>query len=83
MRTARVVIAVLLALAPASALAQNYIYCINDRIEVDKRNLKKMQGDRGHSTICMIGPTFDSRYDALAWVEKYLRAKVDGPCSCK
>ncbi|HKU94878.1 MAG TPA: hypothetical protein VJR58_06360 [Vineibacter sp.] len=83
MRLTVAAVAAIVTLAPLGALAQNYIYCVNDRIEVDKRNPRQMQGDRGHSTICIIGPTFDSRYDALAWVEKYLRAKVDGPCSCK
>ena len=71
-------------LAPASALATTtYVYCINDRIEVDQRNMSQMKSDRGHSTICIIGPTFDFTPDATRWVETNLRSKVGGQCSCR
>jgi len=83
MRFARAAFACLAILAPTGAMATTYVYCINDRIEVDQRNLRQMQSDRGHSTICIIGPSFDFGPDATRWVEANLRGGVGGPCSCR
>jgi hypothetical protein len=84
MRRVLAVLTVIATLVPASAMAvTTYVYCINDRIEVDQRNPNQMKSDRGHSTICIIGPTFDFGPDAVRWVEANLRSKVGGSCSCK
>ncbi|TWT13906.1 hypothetical protein [Reyranella sp. CPCC 100927] len=76
-------LASLAVLAPGSALAMTYVYCINDKIEVDQRTLNQMKSDRGHSTICIIGPSFDFGPDAVRWVEANLKSKVGGACSCR
>ncbi len=83
MRRVLAALAVLATLVPASALATTYVYCVNDRIEVDRRTPNQMKSERGHSTICIIGPTFDFGPDAVRWVESNLRSKVGGSCSCR
>ena len=84
MRYPCLVAAFIALLQPAGALAATtYVYCINDRIEVDQRNMSQMKSDRGHSTICIIGPTFDFGPDAVRWVETNLRSRVGGTCSCR
>ena len=73
-----------LCLSAAPAMANTtYVYCVENRIEVDMRNPRQMQSDRGHATICIIGPTFDFGPDATRWVEANLRQRVGGPCSCR
>ncbi len=48
MRATRFVITLLAVLAPGSAVAMTtYVYCINDRIEVDPRDPQQMRSDRG------------------------------------
>lgn len=84
MRSTRFVITLLALLAPGSALAMTtYVYCINDRIEVDPRDPEEMRSDRGDSEICIIGPSFDFGPDATRWVEANLRGGVGGACTCK
>lgn len=84
MRIALPALAALGILAPTGAMAvTTYVYCINDRIEVDQRTPSQMKSERGHSTICIIGPTFDFGPDAARWVESTLRSKVGGSCSCR
>jgi hypothetical protein len=84
MRATRFVITLLAVLAPGSAVAMTtYVYCINDRIEVDPRDPQQMRSDRGDSEICIIGPSFDFGPDARRWVEANLRAGVGGACTCK
>lgn len=70
-------------LAMPAAANTTYVYCVENRIEVDMRNPRQMQSDRGHATICIIGPTFDFGPDATRWVEANLRQRVGGSCSCR
>lgn len=75
----------LAALAPA-AQAQSTpatVFCVNDKIAVERSNMQQMQSSRGHSTICIIGPSFDFGPDAVTWLRQNLRREVGGPCSCR
>jgi len=84
MRSIRFVVVLLALLAPGSALAMTtYIYCIENRIEVDPRDPQEMRSDRIDAEICIIGPSFDFGPDATRWVEANLRAGVGGACTCK
>lgn len=73
----------LLCLAAPPASAKTYVYCVENRIEVDQRDPRQMRGDRGHATICVIGPSFDFGPDATRWVEANLRQRVGGDCRCR
>ena len=84
MRIRHLAAAILLGLAaPGAALAATFVYCVNGRIEVDMRTLRQMQSERGHSEICVIGPSFDFGPDARRWVQETLRSDVGGSCSCR
>ncbi len=72
-------------IAPA-ALAQStraVVYCVNNRIMVERATLPQMQSGRGHSEICIIGPSFDFQPDGVSWVRQNLRSDVGGNCSCR
>jgi hypothetical protein len=73
----------LVGLMAGPAAATTYVYCVENRIEVDMRTPRQMQGDRGHATICQIGPTFDFGPDATRWVEANLRQRIGDSCSCR
>jgi hypothetical protein len=72
-------------IAPATpALAQNAtVYCVNNRIMVERASLQQMRSGRGHSEICIIGPSFDFQPDGVRWVQQNLRSNVGGSCSCR
>lgn len=68
-------------LAPATALADYYVYCANGRIEVDSRNPQQMRIARG-SGVCQMGP----RFGFLSSAQDFARNNFGGagrPCSCR
>ena len=72
-------------LAPA-AMAQStpaVVYCVNNRIIVERATLSQMQSGRGHAEICIIGPSFDFQPDGVTWVRQNLRSDVGGNCRCR
>jgi hypothetical protein len=76
-----VLAAALLALTPFTAQAASYfVYCANDKIEVDSRDFNQMKSARG-SGICQLG-AFDYLSDAQSFAQK----NFGGPgkkCSCR
>ncbi|GGJ20691.1 hypothetical protein [Neoroseomonas lacus] len=73
------------AIAPAG-IAQStpaVVYCVNNRIMVERSTLSQMQSGRGHSEICIIGPSFDFQPDGVTWVRQNLRSDVGGACRCR
>jgi hypothetical protein len=75
-------LALLLTAAPAAAQSTSsyYVYCANNRIEVDSRDPDQMRIARG-SGVCMLG-RFGFRMDA----ESFARNNFGGPggrCSCR
>jgi hypothetical protein len=83
----RIATAVLgLASLTSPALAQSTpatVYCVNNRIMVERATLQQMRSGRGHSEICIIGPSFDFQPDGVTWVRQNLRSDVGGSCSCR
>lgn len=78
--------AVALALAAPPVAAQSTpatVYCVNERIMVERATLAQMQSGRGHAEICIIGPSFDFQPDGVTWVRQNLRRDVGGACSCR
>jgi hypothetical protein len=74
------------ALAPMAATAQStpaVVYCVNNRIMVERATMSQMQSGRGHSEICIIGPSFDFQPDGVTWVRQNLRSDVGGNCRCR
>jgi hypothetical protein len=73
--------AALLALTPFAAQAAGYyVYCANDKIEVDSRDFAQMKSARG-SGICQLG-SFGFLSDAQSFAQK----NFGGPgkkCSCR
>ncbi len=68
-------------LAPAAALADYYVYCANNRIEVDSRNPDQMRSARGSGT-CQMGPKFGF----LSSAQDFARNNFGGAgarCSCR
>lgn len=77
--------ALLCGIAPA-AWAQStpaVVYCVNNRIMVERATMSQMQSGRGHSEICIIGPSFDFQPDGVTWVRQNLRSDVGGSCRCR
>ena len=73
-------------LAPLAATAQStpaVVYCVNNRIMVERATMPQMQSGRGHSEICIIGPSFDFQPDGVTWVRQNLRSDVGGNCRCR
>jgi hypothetical protein len=71
----------LLALTPFTAQAASYfVYCANDKIEVDSRNFEQMKSARG-SGICQLG-SFDYLSDAQSFAQKNFGGP-GGKCSCR
>jgi len=73
------------AAAPA-AMAQStpaVVYCVNNRIVVERATMSQMQSGRGSSEICIIGPSFDFPPDGVTWVRQNLRSDVGGSCRCR
>lgn len=68
-------------LAPAAAHANYYVYCANNRIEVDSRDPNQMRIARG-SGVCQMGPGFGF----LSSAQDFARNNFGGPgrpCSCR
>ena len=68
--------------APAFAQPAT-VYCVNNKIMVERATLPQMQSGRGHSQICIIGPSFDFQPDGRTWVQKTLNSDIGGNCSCR
>ena len=67
--------------APGAALADYYVYCANNRIEVDSRDPNQMRIARG-SGVCQMGPKFGF----LSSAQDFARNNFGGagrPCSCR
>lgn len=69
----------LLALAPATAFANKYVYCANGRIEVDRREPAQMRSARGCG-VCQMGPAFSSLSGAQDFARRNFQS---GTCSCR
>ena len=59
------------------------VYCVNNKIRVERATMSQMQSGRGHSEICIIGPSFDFQPDGRTWVQKNLRSDEGGNCNCR
>ena len=81
MRFVFAALAVAALLVPAAARADYYVYCANNRIEVDGRNPDQMRIARG-SGVCQMGPKFGF----LSSAQDFARNNFGGagrPCSCR
>ena len=74
--------AALLAAAPAWAIPAT-VYCVNNKIFIERSTMSQMQSGRGHSEICIIGPSFDFQPDGRTWVQKNLNSDQGGACRCR
>lgn len=70
-----------LLLAPLPAWADYYVYCANNRIEVDGRNPEQMRIARG-SGVCQMGPRFGFLSDAQSFAQRNFGG-AGRPCSCR
>ncbi len=73
-------------MAAVEAAAQSTpaaIYCVNNKIMVERATMSQMQSGRGSSEICVIGPSFDFQPDGVTWVRQNLRSDVGGSCRCR
>ena len=81
MRYSLAAFAIAAALVPAAAHADYYVYCANNRIEVDGRSPDQMRIARG-SGVCQMGPKFGF----LSSAQDFARNNFGGPgrpCSCR
>ena len=81
MRFALAAVAVAALLVPVAAHADYYVYCANNRIEVDGRSPEQMRIARG-SGVCQMGPKFGF----LSSAQDFARNNFGGPgrpCSCR
>lgn len=86
MRGLVVALMALMILAAPAAIAQSTpatVYCVNNRIMVERATMSQMQSGRGSSEICIIGPSFDFQPDGVTWVRQNLRSDVGGNCRCR
>ena len=74
-------LAVAVLFAPSVALADYYVYCANNRIEVDGRNPDQMRGARG-SGVCQMGPKFGFLSDAQSFAQRNFGG-AGRACSCR
>ena len=73
------------ALLPVVAAAQSgpaVVYCVNDRIRVERATIQQLRIHQPHAPICIIGPSFDFQPDGVTWVRQNLRSDVGGSCRC-
>lgn len=71
----------LLALTPFTAQAASYfVYCANDKIEVDSRNYEQMLSARG-TPLCQLG-AFDYLSDAQSFAQKNFKGP-GSKCACR
>jgi hypothetical protein len=74
-------VALALTVAPFTAQASGYyVYCANNKIEVDSRDFSQMKTARG-SGICQMG-TFGFRMDAESFAKKNFGG-AGGKCACR
>jgi hypothetical protein len=86
MRGLAIALMALTTLPAPAVLAQSTpatVYCVNDRIMVERATMSQMRSGRGSSQICIIGPSFDFQPDGVTWVRQNLRSNVGGSCSCR
>ena len=70
-----------LLLAPGTALADYWVYCANNKIEVDGRNPDQMRIARG-SGLCQMGPKFGFLSDAQSFAQRNFGG-AGRACSCR
>lgn len=73
-------------LAAPAAMAQDtpaVVYCVNDRIRVERATIQQLRVHQPHAPICIIGPSFDFQPDGVTWVRQNLRSDVGGNCRCR
>jgi hypothetical protein len=68
-------------LAPTAALADYWVYCANNKIEVDGRNPDQMRIARG-SGVCQMGPKFGFLSDAQSFAQRNFGG-AGRACSCR
>ena len=79
-------LAALLCGGAAAAFAQGTaatVYCVNDRIRVERATIAQLRVHQPHAPICIIGPSFDFQPDGVTWVRQNLRSDIGGNCSCR
>ncbi len=79
-------LAVLCILSASAAMAQGTpatVYCVNDRIRVERTTIQQLRVHQPHAPICIIGPSFDFQPDGVTWVRQNLRSDVGGNCRCR
>ena len=81
MRFAFAALAAAALFAPAVARADYYVYCANNRIEVDGRNPEQMRIARG-SGMCQMGPKFGFLTDAQTFAQRNFGG-AGRSCSCR
>lgn len=59
------------------------VYCVNNKIMVERATMSQIQSGRGSSEICLIGPSFDFQPDGVTWVRQNLRSDIGGSCRCR
>ena len=70
-----------LAMVPTAALADYWVYCANNKIEVDGRNPDQMRIARG-SGVCQMGPKFGFLSDAQSFAQRNFGG-AGRSCSCR
>lgn len=81
MRLAIIAACIAFMAAPFAAQASGYyVYCANNKIEVDSRDFNQMKSARG-SGICQMG-SFGYRMDAESFAKKNFGG-VGGKCACR
>jgi len=84
LRRIALAIAFTAALPVLPAFAQKAtVYCVNNTIRVERATLPQMQSGRGHSEICIAGPSFDFQPDGVRWAQQNLGSGDGGNCSCR
>lgn len=68
-------------MVPVAAFADYYVYCANNRIEVDSRNPEQMRSARG-SGVCQMGPSFGFLSDAQNFAQRNFGG-AGRACSCR
>lgn len=72
--------------AAPTAMAQGtpaVVYCVNERIRVERTTIPQLRVHQPHAEICIIGPSFDFQPDGVTWVRQNLRSDVGGNCRCR
>lgn len=70
--------------APAAAQSgRATVYCVNNVIRIERGSMEQVRSGRGHSEICIVGPSFDFQPDGKEWARKNLGADEGGACRCR